>query len=167
LNKPTSAAAFRKAAAALREAAISLRAFVLIQPPFVAPADAAALARRTFELAREEGARVVSLLPVFSTHRPLRLLAARDFFAAPSLETVFDTAASCAGRGVTVLVETEHLDRLEACGNCGKRRRAALVALNRTGDLTPVSCIDHRAASDPAVRGFDRTEVLEALRAPA
>lgn len=167
LNKPTSTAAFRKAAGALREAGIFLRAFVLVQPPFVAPADAAALARRTFELAREEGARVVSLLPVFPTHRPLRLIAAKGFFSAPSLETLFDAAASCTGRGVTVLVETEHLDRLNGCARCGAERRRALVALNRTGELPGVSCSDHRPARALSVRPFSEGEVLEALRAPA
>ena len=164
LNKPTSIAALRRAALALHGAGISLRAFVLVQPPFVDARKAVSLAVTSFELAKEEGARVVSLLPVFPTHRPLRLLAAAEFFAPPLLETLWKAVEACVGRGVTVLVETEFLGRLAACSNCGSARREALKTLNATGKLPAVLCRDHSPPREPGLRSFSKAEVLRALR---
>ena len=164
LNKPTSTRAFRAAAQALTAAGVFLRAFVLIKPPFVGEGEAVALAVRTFELARDEGARVVSLLPVVAADAPLERLGRAGFHGLPSLDTVWEAAVACAGRGVVVIVELEHLVSLPACPACGERRRAALAELNRGGRLGEVGCTDHRPPAATPVRPFSSAAVLAALR---
>lgn len=164
LNKPTSVAAFRAAAARLREAGIHLRVFVLIQPPFVGEGEAVALSCRTFEAARAAGARVVSLLPVIASHRPLDRLADAGFYAPPSLETVYDVAARCAGGDVIVRVELESLGLLDACAECSVERREALAILDRGERLPGVTCRAHRRPTPFEPRAYGEGAVLAALR---
>lgn len=141
LGKPTTVRRFREAARALRAEGILLRAFVLVQPPFVAAAEAGRLARATFDLAVECGARVVSLLPVVSEHPPMEKLRAAGSFTEISREAYFRIVAECAGRGeAVVLAQTEVLDRLPSCPDCAVERSSALSALNATGKLPPVEC---------------------------
>ncbi|MGH7803167.1 MAG: radical SAM protein, partial [Candidatus Binatia bacterium] len=129
LNKPTSTAAFRRAAEQLHAAQISLRAFVLVQPPFVGAAGAVRLVEEALIEAEAARARVVSLLPVLDSHRPLEQLAAAGFFAPPALETVWSAAERALGRVPVLQVEAEGLDRLPACPSCAPARRAALANL--------------------------------------
>lgn len=141
LGKPTTVGRFREAAARLRSEGILLRAFVLVQPPFVGPSRAARLALDTFDLAVECGARVVSLLPVVSQHAPMERLRASGDFTEISREGYFRIVASCAERGgAVVLAETEALDRLPTCPDCGEDRATALSVLNATGRLARVEC---------------------------
>jgi archaeosine synthase beta-subunit len=164
LNKPSSVAAFRAAARRLRTAGIHLRVFVLIQPPFVAEREAGSLARSAVAEARDAGARVVSLLPVRSSHRPLERLTTGGFWAPPSLETVYDTVASCLGSETIVLVEEDGLDGLTGCERCAPRRRRALVALNRSGDLAAVPCTNHRRPRAFVPRAYSADAVLAVLQ---
>jgi len=141
LGKPTTVSRFREAAAFLRDANILLRAFVLVQPPFVAAHAAARLALETFDLAVACGARVVSLLPVVSQHAPMERLRAAGEFTEISRQAYFRVVASCVARGgAVVLAEPEALDRLPTCPDCGSERASALAALNATGRLPPVAC---------------------------
>jgi len=141
LGKPTTIGRFREAAAFLRNENILLRAFVLVQPPFVAAAGAARLALETFDLAVACGARVVSLLPVVSQHAPMERLRATGDFTEISRQGYFRIVASCVARGgAVVLAEPEALDRLPTCPDCGDERANALSALNATGRLPPVEC---------------------------
>lgn len=144
LGKPTSLRRFREAATLLEEAGILLRAFVLVQPPFVAGEEARRLALATFDFARGCGARVVSLLPVVSEHAPMETLRAEGSFAEISVEAYFDVVADCVrSGGAIVLVETAALDRLPGCPSCRARRAEALSALNASGSLPAVDCADH------------------------
>lgn len=141
LGKPTTVSRFREAAAFLRNEDILLRAFVLVQPPFVAASGAARLALETFDLAVACGARVVSLLPVVSQHAPMERLRAAGDFTEISRQSYFRIVASCVARGAAVvLAEPEALDRLPTCPDCGGERAAALAELNATGRLPPVEC---------------------------
>ena len=164
LNKPSSVAAFRAAANRLRAAGILLRVFVLIQPPFVAERDAGSLARSAVAEARAAGARVVSFLPVRPSHRPLERLATGGFWAPPSLETVYETVASCLGGETIVLVEEDGLDELTGCEGCAPRRRRALVALNRSGRLAAVPCADHHRPRAFVPRAYSADAVLAVLQ---
>jgi len=153
LGKPTTVARFREAAAILRGASISLRAFVLVQPPFVSGDAARRLAFATFDLARAEGARVVSLLPVVSEHSPMEELRVKGDFTEISVEDYFDVVALCVGSGGTVvLAEIGALDRLPGCPACRARRTAALARLNATGLLTGVDCALPPKTADPLSR---------------
>ena len=141
LGKPTTTRRFRDAAGHFRKEGISLRAFVLVQPPFVPPAEAARLAAATFDFAVECGARVVSLLPVVAQHAPMERLRASGDFAEISAEAYFRIVADCVARGgAVVLAETDALPRLPACPDCKEARARALGALNATGRLAPVTC---------------------------
>jgi archaeosine synthase beta-subunit len=141
LGKPTSVTRFRKAASLLQGASISLRAFVLVQPPFVRGEESHRLAVATFERAREEGARVVSLLPVVSEHAPMERLREEGSFIEISIEDYYAVVAACVrSGGPVVLAETAVLHRLPGCSACRERRAAALASLNATGSLHPVEC---------------------------
>ena len=150
LGKPTTVARFRDAAGRLADAGILLRAFVLVQPPYVFGAAARELAAATFRLARDAGARVVSLLPVVSDHAPMERLRSEGAFAEITLEDYFAVVAECVeAGGAVVLAELATLSRLPGCAACREARHAALAVLNATGRLPPVSCAGHR----PAVAG--------------
>ena len=164
LNKPSSVAAFRAAASRLRAAGILLRVFVLIQPPFVAEQEAGKLAQTGVAEARNAGARIVSLLPVRPSHPPLERLEAGGFWAPPSLETVYDTVASCVDGETIVLVEEDGLDELTGCARCAPRRRRALVALNRSGELAAVPCADHHRPRAFVPRAYSPDAVLAVLQ---
>ncbi len=151
LGKPTSIRRFTEAARELSGAGILLRAFVLVQPPFVSPDRSRALALETFRLARDSGARVVSLLPVVSEHEPMERLRAAGDFSEISLEAYFEIVADCAGEGgAVVLAELGSLAQLPGCGLCREARVRALSGLNSGGALAPVSCPGHRPAGAPA-----------------
>jgi len=141
LGKPTSVERFRNAARELARGGISLRAFVLVQPPFVSRQRARDLALETFRVARDAGARVVSLLPVVSEHEPMERLRAAGDFSEIELGAYFDVVSACASEGgPIVLAELGSLARLPGCGSCRDARVAALAGLNATGALSPVSC---------------------------
>jgi radical SAM enzyme (TIGR01210 family) len=141
LGKPTSIERFRNAARELARGGISLRAFVLVQPPFVSRGRALDLALETFRVARDAGARVVSLLPVVSEHEPMERLRASGDFAEIELGAYFDVVAACAAEGgPIVLAELGSLARLPGCASGREARVVALARLNATGALSPVSC---------------------------
>jgi hypothetical protein len=153
LGKPTSVDRFRTAARELSDAGILLRAFVLVQPPFVSPDRSRALALETFRLARDAGARVVSLLPVVSNHEPMERLRAAGEFTEIELGAYFDIVAACAFEGGAVVVaELDSLSRLPGCDTCRDARVAALARLNAAGTLAPVPCRCRRSPAAAAHR---------------
>jgi uncharacterized Fe-S cluster-containing MiaB family protein len=166
LNKPTSVANFRRSAELLLGAGISLRAFVLVGTPLVPAEEVAQLALRTFEVAREAGARVISFLPVVSMHSPMERLRRAGLYGEVPIETFFEVVAAARGRGPVVLAETESLDRLPGCTACRTARASALETLNATGELPGVACPDHRPPAPAAVRRASESDVVAALSAP-
>lgn len=149
LNKPTTVGRYRLAARLLTNAGIHLRSFVLVGLPFVGASESRRLALATFELARECGSRVISLLPVVATHEPMRRLEERGFFSRPSLSDFFDVVSACVGRGPVVLAETSSLDELPACPNCREATTESLRSLNERGHLLPVVCGAHEPPAAP------------------
>ena len=150
LGKPTTVARFRGAARTLAEAGILLRAFVLVQPPYVAGEEARELAKATFCLARDCGARVVSLLPVVSDHAPMERLRAEGRFTEIALEDYFTVVSECVAEGgAVVLAELSALSRLPGCPACRASRAAALGELNASGRLPEVACAEHRPPATP------------------
>jgi uncharacterized Fe-S cluster-containing MiaB family protein len=120
-----------------------VRAFVLVQPPFIAGAEARRLALSTFAVAVESGARVVSLLPVVSEHAPMERLRAEGWFSEVTLEDYFEIVATCARAGGAIVLAETSLDRLPGCPACRAARSRALAVLNETGVLPEVPCSDH------------------------
>jgi archaeosine synthase beta-subunit len=155
LNKGMTLAGFADAAERLRRAGIDLRAFVLVQPPFVAPGDAVEQALRALEFARDHGARVVSFVPTRGGNGALEALAAQGEFAPPSLATVedvFDRSLDGRGaretRGARVFVDLWDLERFSDCPRCFPARRDRLARMNLSQRIEPrVACASHGAGA--------------------
>jgi len=131
LNKRMTLETYAAAAARLRAAGIASRAFVLVQPPFLAAAEAVAWAVRSAAFAFDEGAGAVSLIPVRGGNGALEALAASGDFVPPSLATLeaaFDGALAL-GRG-RVFADLWDLGRFSTCPRCFAAREARLRAMN-------------------------------------
>jgi radical SAM enzyme (TIGR01210 family) len=138
LNKGMTLADFARAAEYLRRERIDLRAFVMVQPPFVAPEEAVERARRSLEFAQECGARVCTLLPTRGGNGALEALAEQGHFAPPSLAT-FEAAFE---RGLPdarslVFADLWDLERFAECSECFPARRDRLARMNRTQKIEP------------------------------
>ncbi|HEV8111806.1 MAG TPA: radical SAM protein [Planctomycetota bacterium] len=118
---------FARAAEFLRRGAIDLRAFILVQPPFIAAADAVAESSRSLAFAEECGASVCSLIPT----RPGPRL--------ETLEAAFDEGLSRARS--RVFADLWELERFSDCARCFSARRGRLERQNRTQRREPrVAC---------------------------
>lgn len=131
LNKRMTLASYAAAAAQLRAMGVASRAFVLVQPPFLAVEEAAAWAVRSAEFAFVHGAGAVSLIPVRAGNGALDALAAAGAFEPPSLATLeaaFDDALALGGG--RVFADVWDLERFSRCVACFPARAARLRAMN-------------------------------------
>jgi radical SAM enzyme (TIGR01210 family) len=112
---------FARAANVLQRGGIDLRAFILVQPPFVAPADAVEEAARSLAFAQDCGASVCSLIPT----RPGPRL--------ETLEAAFDEGLARARS--RVFADLWELERFSDCARCFPARRDRLARQNRTQRL--------------------------------
>ncbi|MFN8854961.1 MAG: radical SAM protein [Planctomycetaceae bacterium] len=142
LNKQMTPTDFQRASRQMVREGISVRAFVMLQPPFVAPDESVASALETVEFAWESGARMVAVIPTRATTPAVRQWEMQGVFREPQigqLESVFEEALS-RKRGI-VTVDTWDLDRFCPCDACGPRRKSRLHAMNLSQRiLPPVSC---------------------------
>ncbi|MFN9371982.1 MAG: radical SAM protein [Planctomycetaceae bacterium] len=142
LNKQMTPDDFREAARRLRGEGIDVRAFVMLQPPFVPPADAVASAIETVEFAWDSGARLVAVIPTRATTRTVRQWQAAGTFAEPrigQLEQLLEVLLPRA-RGL-LTVDTWDLERFCDCTACRGSRQARLQAINLAQRLLPgVAC---------------------------
>jgi len=131
LNKGMTLDQFRRAAEYLADHAIDLRAFVLVQPPFLAEADSVEWAIRSAEFAFECGARVVSLIPVRGGNGALEALAAQGQFVPPRLSTLEAALeGSLALRRGQVLADLWDLRVFADCELCFESRCQRLRGMN-------------------------------------
>ncbi len=108
----------RRAAAFLRRAQIGLRAFVLIGAPFLARKERPEWTRRTCELALEEGAEQVVLIPLRPSPGELQRLVDAGEVELPDLEEVAATVELCAPLAPErILLDTWDLDRWAAASS--------------------------------------------------
>jgi archaeosine synthase beta-subunit len=153
LNKHMTVDDYRLAAARLRARGVSLRAFLLISPPFVPPAEQDDWLLRSIESAWSCGASVISLIPARSGNGALEAIALERSFAPPRLvdiERNIDSAlAAFPGRG-RIFVDLWDLQRVADCASCFEARRARLHTINleqRLPARPPCPACDAGAAS--------------------
>lgn len=144
LAKGMTRADFAAASAALVRRGVAARAFVLIAPPFVAPARWVDATRTAVRFAVECGVTVVSLVPTRAGNGALDELARRGEFREPSLGEIEEggeaALAGAAGRA-RVFVDLWDLERFARCASCAPARRERLARINLAQcALPPVTC---------------------------
>jgi radical SAM enzyme (TIGR01210 family) len=142
LNKGMTLAQFRQAAAFLRQTGIALRVFILVQPPFLAEANALQWAQRSVDFAFDVGATAACLIPTRPGNGALEVLAARGLFAPPRIATL--EAAVEYGirlhRG-RVFADLWSLGEFSDCPRCYAKRAERLERMNLTQEIQePISC---------------------------
>lgn len=144
LNKQVTPESFARASGRLRAGGMAVRAFVLVQPPFEAPAEAPVWAARAARFALKAGARVVALIPVRPGNGALEALQARGDFIPPRLavlESALDQALDLAADVGRIEADLWDLGGFSDCGECLPARRARLERANRTQRIQPfVAC---------------------------
>lgn len=138
LNKRMTLDSYALAAERLRAMQVASRAFVLVQPPFLAADDAVEWAVRSATFAFDHGAGAVSLIPVRAGNGALDTLATAGAFVPPTLATLeaaFDGALAL-GRG-RVFADTWDIQRFSHCAACLDAREARLRQMNLSQRLLP------------------------------
>jgi radical SAM enzyme (TIGR01210 family) len=151
LNKRMTVGDFLRAADSLARRGVDLRAFLLITPPFVPPAEQDAWLLASIRVAFDAGASVVSMIPTRAGNGTLEALAALGEFRPPDMEDIERSAelalAEFAGRG-RLLIDLWDLERFSSCRACFVRRRDRLHRMNLDQRMpAPVTCDDcaHRS----------------------
>ncbi len=151
LNKRMTLDDFARAAAGLRDHDVDVRAFLLLQPPYMAEEEVLEWTRRGVGFAFDNGVSVASLIPTRLGNGALEKLATEGHFAPPSLKTIeqsFDAALAVA-RG-RVFLDLWDLEKFSNCPWCLEPRRQRLRDMNRLQSvLPPIHCnrCDHDAAT--------------------
>lgn len=144
LNKGCSLDDFAAAADALAAHAVALRAFVLVHPPFVPPAEQVAWLARSIDAAIAAGAAAIALIPTRGGNGAMEALAGLDAFAPPSLADLEAAAAASlrqAGGRARVLADLWDLAAFASCARCLDARRARLLRLNLDQRVpAPIGC---------------------------
>jgi radical SAM enzyme (TIGR01210 family) len=144
LNKRMTVDAFRSAADRLHALGAAVRVFLLIAPPFIAPAAQDEWLLRSVDAAFASGAAAVSLIPVRSGNGAMDALATSGDFRPPTLAdiersmTIARDRSTATGR---LFLDLWELPRFAACPHCLEPRRARLHAMNvHQRDEPPVPC---------------------------
>jgi archaeosine synthase beta-subunit len=142
LNKRLDLPRFNRAARFLADNEIDLRVFVLLGAPYVPAAESVEWTVRTVRHAVEQGASLVSIIPVRGGNGEMERLAQLGAFVPPTLaqlEAALDDCLGCTGAVVTV--DLWDIERLSRCDACHPRRVERLARLNLTGRAEPrVTC---------------------------
>jgi archaeosine synthase beta-subunit len=128
---------FRTAARFLRDHDVDVRAFILLQPPFTAAADAIEWACRSIDVAFDAGAGVCSVIPTRGGNGAMEALGA---IPPPltALESVIEYGVAV-GRG-RVFADLWDIERLFVC-RCSPARAARLRKINATQRIPgPILC---------------------------
>lgn len=142
LGKRMTLSSFARAASLLSKEAIALRAFVLVGLPLLPAAEAAEWAVRSASFAFDQGATVVSLIPVRGGDSRLDGPERQGRFTPPSLGTLEAAVEDGVrlGRG-RVLADLWDLAAFSTCPACFPARQARLLALNLSQAVPPpVAC---------------------------
>ena len=137
LNKGMTLESFDRAARFLADHRIALRAFVLLQPPFLAPGESVAWACRSIDHAREAGASACTVIPTRGGNGVMETLR----FTPPRLPSLEGAVEYGIARGgLRVFADHWDLPRFFDC-RCSLARAERLRAMNRTQRIAPpVEC---------------------------
>jgi len=143
LNKRMTLDQFSAAAEFLRNNGIDIRVFILVQPPFMRPAEALYWAQRSLDYAFACGVTAATLIPTRSGNGATDTLIAQGEFVPPRLE-VMEKAAEY-GLGVNkgrVFIDLWDVPASpDECSACHGQRMARLREINLTQQvLPPVMC---------------------------
>lgn len=138
LNKRITLDQFAAAAAFLRSNDIALRVFILVQPPFMDPAESLQWAERSLDFAFACGATAATLIPTRAGNGAIEVL----HFAPPPLcilESALDYGVALSqGR---VFADTWDLPRPIDCPACGAARAERLRQMNLSQTILPrIAC---------------------------
>ena len=137
LNKRMTVDDFRTAASFLRGHDIDVRAFILLQPPFMAADEAVEWACRSIDAAFDAGASVCSVIPTRAGNGAMEALGATT----PSLvalESVLEYGLAV-GRG-RVFADLWDIERLFVC-RCSPARTGRVRTMNATQRISsPILC---------------------------
>jgi radical SAM enzyme (TIGR01210 family) len=134
INKRLDLARFERAARFLLDNDIDLRVFVLLGAPHVPRAESVEWTARTVAYAVEQGASVVSIIPVRGGNGETERLQRLGEFAPPAfaeLEEALDRCLTLGGAVVTA--DLWDAERLPGCEQCRAPRIERLRRLNTTG----------------------------------
>ncbi len=142
LNKKMDLDDFDAAVEKLLDAEITVRAFVLLQPPFMAPEAAVDSCLATLEHAFSIGVDCCAVIPTRGGNGMMEKIKGSVGFEPPELfkvEAVADTAYRW-NRG-RVLVDLWDIESVSKCESCCLARVARLQAMNETQRwLEPIAC---------------------------
>ncbi len=129
LNKQMTLDQFSRAANFLRRNEIDLRVFILVQPPYMAAAEALYWAARSLDFAMEHGATVATLIPTRAGNGVMDDLMANGQFALPALHTL--ESAMEYGLGLKAgRVFADLWGLRESCARCHAERAGRLRQMN-------------------------------------
>lgn len=141
-NKHLDLGRFDDAARFLVRGGVDVRVFVLLGVPHVAAEESVAWTVRTVQHAVEQGASVVSIIPVRGGNGELERLQASGAFTPPTLgqlETALDACMQFDACVVTA--DLWDIERLPGCADCRLLRIERLQHINLTGCApAPVVC---------------------------
>jgi archaeosine synthase beta-subunit len=142
LNKRMTLDQFAQAAGFLNTHGIDVRAFILVQPPFMAESEAVKWAGRSVAFAFACGVSVAVLIPTRGGTPALDELSVRGEFAPPRLATLEEAQGQGIRlRGGRVFADTWDLERLATCADCRPARIRRIEQMNLAQDhRPPVSC---------------------------
>jgi radical SAM enzyme (TIGR01210 family) len=137
LNKGVTLDDFDRAAETIQKAGIGMRAFVLVSPPFVPPAEAVDWAFRSAAHAFERGAERVTLIPVRGGNGAMEALRDAGDFTPPRLDQLEEALERCLDLDGIVTADLWDARRFADCPDCADTRLARLDRMNRTGRGEP------------------------------
>jgi radical SAM enzyme (TIGR01210 family) len=142
LNKRMTLEQFSNAAGFLRAHDIDLRVFILVQPPFMQPADALHWAERSLDFALDCGATAATLIPTRGGNGAMETLAASGEFSPPSIATL--EAAVAYGLSLKrgrVFADLWDAEKIPSCQDCLAPRISRLRETNLSQiDQAPHLC---------------------------
>ncbi len=137
LNKRFTVADFRSAAVLLAQHDIAMRVFLLLRPPFLSEHAGIIWAKRSLDVAFENGATACCIIPTRGGNGAMETLAAQGHFTPPSLrslEAVQDYGLNL-GQG-RVFSDLWDIEKFYTCA-CGPSRTDRLTQMNQTQQIPP------------------------------
>jgi archaeosine synthase beta-subunit len=144
LNKRMTLDQFAEAAEFLRRNQIALRGFLLVNPPFIKPAEALEWTLRGVEFALQCGAGVITLIPTRAGNGALEMLAQQGEFMSPrlsDLEEAFEKSLALLKRNhvasqspspTRIFADLWDIEKFSECSKCFPSRLLCLRDMNNT-----------------------------------
>jgi radical SAM enzyme (TIGR01210 family) len=145
LNKRMTLDDFARAAKFLTTNDIAVRAFILLRPPFLDEDEGVEWAKRSIDFAFGVDVECCCIIPTRGGNGALERLAERGEFQPPrleSLENVLEYGLAL-GQG-RVFADLWDIEKVFPCTDCGPRRAARLLTMNRTQTVPPSVVCDCR-----------------------